>query len=301
MAKRARFITPFERIVYLRSLNLMGQLDMASLVGLAEAAGEAMFSAGEDLIRADEPVLGAFVLISGSVDEYRGGKHAGTWTAPTWAGMIGLQARLQSGLRLTAKTDVVALEVDRDGLAEVLSNDPQLLAQIITFMAGMLLDSTDGLPADPANPPDAPLGDLPGDELGIVGRLSFLSEAGLFRGANLDALIPLARGLRQLRFEPGEPMWEIGDPASAGHYLRYGRVRTIREDGVEVTVGAGHGVGLVDALANRPRRYRAVAETVVVAYEISSEALLGTAAQHPELGRRVIQGFAGEVFRSTSG
>jgi CRP-like cAMP-binding protein len=122
----------------------------------------------------------------------------------------------------------------------------------------------------------------------MVELLIQLRKGGIFAGSNIDALIAVARHTPEIRVEPGERFWAVGEPSSFWLRIDYGRVRCTSADGKIVNVAHNFILGIMDSLGGERRSYEARAETRVVAYRTELESFLAVLETHFELARALI-------------
>ncbi len=102
--------------------------------------------------------------------------------------------------------------------------------------------------------------------------------------------------MEEVRFEPGDVLWDVGDEATFGVHVVHGTVRCVGDDGLRVfPMGPGSVIGYSETLGRLERTYRATAETRVVGLRGSQEAFLDTLEDNAELGR-VFMGFLASVL-----
>jgi CRP-like cAMP-binding protein len=89
----------------------------------------------------------------------------------------------------------------------------------------------------------------------------------VFRRSSITALADMARAMAQVHFEPGAVLWREGEPSAGIFLVRSGFLRARGSSGVSFRPGPGFPLGALEALAERPRWYEAVADTPVVALQ----------------------------------
>jgi CRP-like cAMP-binding protein len=122
------------------------------------------------------------------------------------------------------------------------------------------LDPTAGIPQGPVDRAEA-------GDIDLVGRIFFLRRMAVFRRSSITALADMARAMAQVHFEPGAVLWREGEPSAGIFLVRSGFLRARGSSGVSFRPGPGFPLGALEALAERPRWYEAVADTPVVALQ----------------------------------
>jgi CRP-like cAMP-binding protein len=135
------------------------------------------------------------------------------------------------------------------------------------------------LPARPGEV-SAEAGEYLERELTMVERIIQLRSGPAFAHCNLDAVIELVRRSREVRFEAGQTIFEIGDPSTFSLGVDYGLVSCHAASGESVEVGKGFAMGVMDFLAQQPRSYGAVAKTRVTAFRIEAAVFMSVLESH---------------------
>lgn len=274
-----------DRMLLLRSLRAFSPLEDEALSLLAEHVHVRVCRDGELLSSLGEPVRNAYVVLEGRVEWRRDGR------APTMAerhgvvGWVTLMARDPHGLEARASGPAVVLELSADVLEQALEDDFGLIRNSMRLGAHALLLARGNLPAPADKPPAFEMGLFRQQRRTLVERLLSMREVPLFARANAEAMIALVRGSEEVRFEPGETLWSIGDPATFWLLNEYGRVRCTNALGQWQDVGAGYGLGTMDALAQEPRAYEARADTVVIGNRMDVESFMGVMEAYFDLAR----------------
>lgn len=273
-----------DRMLLLRSLPGFAPLEDHALTLLAEHMRVRSCKAGEVLLSLGEPVHRVFVVLEGQVRWRRKDR------APTLAqrmdvvGWVTLMARDPNGIDATTPSDAIVLELPAEVLEHALEDDFGIARNSMRLGAGALLASRDNLPSPDPSPPFE-MGILRPERRTLVERLIDMRRGPLFARANAEALIALVRSTREVRFEPGTTIWQIGDPSTFWFLIEYGRVRCTNQAGKKQDIGANFVIGIMDSLAQAPRSYDVVADTLVVANRIDLESFLGVLETHIELAR----------------
>jgi CRP-like cAMP-binding protein len=125
----------------------------------------------------------------------------------------------------------------------------------------------------------------------MVQRLLDLRQSP-FGQLNLEALVDMARGMKEVRYPAGHLLWSAADPSTHSLHIDAGCVRCTAPDGRSVLVGHGFTIGVLDVWGAHQRVYEARAETPLVAARIDFESFLALLEAHPEVGLELLRGFA---------
>jgi CRP-like cAMP-binding protein len=124
-------VTPDE----LRSIPLFADASDASLVKLADGAGELTCQAGQIIALQGDPGSGMFVILDGTVSvEWRGG--SATLEAGTFVGELTLLAPGGSrNARVRAVTEVRCLAIGRDDALELIESESSVALAMLREIA----------------------------------------------------------------------------------------------------------------------------------------------------------------------
>lgn len=273
-----------DRMLLLRSLPAFAPLEDHALTLLAEHMRVRTCKPGEVLLRLGEPVRNAYVVLEGDVSWARKGTSPRTAQRMDVVGWLTLMARDPEGMEARAVGEAIVLELPAEALEHALEDDFGITRNSMRLGATALVAARNGLPAfDP--PPPFEMGILRPERRTLVERLIDMRRAPLFERANAEALIALVRCSREVRLEPGHTIWKIGDPSTFWLILEYGRVRCRNQAGKQQEIGANFGIGIMDSIAQVPRSFDVVTDTLVVANKIELESFLGVLETHIELAR----------------
>ncbi|MBL4634253.1 MAG: cyclic nucleotide-binding domain-containing protein [Kofleriaceae bacterium] len=286
------FVSPRERILYLKSMSTLSTLPSSMLLPLAEALREQFFRKGKTLIDVDNEIDEAHFLVSGSVDLYWKDENIRTVEAPWGVGFLGIFAQIQGGVRAVATRDTRTLSISRRDLEHVLSNNPKLLLANIGEFARSILEMRGGYPADPATLPEPETGVYSEESSSFVARLLRFSRVPFFATANLDALAELCHHQLEQHWKAGDILWRKGDPSDSNLQLVHGIVQVDREDGAPpMRTGSEYYLGM-EGFAGLPRLYTLRCETRVVILHTSMETFLGILEDQFGLAMAMARSFA---------
>jgi CRP-like cAMP-binding protein len=285
------------RILQLKRFPLIGGLPASELAFVAEVLRERMFPKGTALMRSGEPVTSVYLVLDGRVRLARQGRdlgHTGRWGG---VGGFSLFARDPDGADAVAETDVTALELEADALLELLEDRFAILRHVIREMCRTFIRLVQ------QHPPErevrwrtAPGG--PERDLDLVDRIVFFRQSVAFAGSSINALAELARWLSEQHVEPGTTLWREGEPARYASMIVTGVVScTSADGGVGFRLGPGAPLGVVEAIAEVPRWYTAVAESPLVTLAGDTEGLLDVFEDNYAMALDYVAAVAREIVR----
>jgi CRP-like cAMP-binding protein len=277
-----------DRVLLLRSLESFAALDDEAITLLAEHARPRAFGAGEVVLVEGRPVESVHVVIDGQISSRRKGKLLAQVRRARGVGFLSLLARDENGVDAVADQPTRTFEVPAAVVHDAIEENFSFLRNLLRLSGRGLLDRRGGLPANPAAPPAAEVGEYPTRPLTLVERVLDMRSGGIFATGSLEPVVEVARRQEQVEFGPGELLWRAGEPASWSLRVLAGRIECSTPDGRRVVVGKGYVLGNLDALAEHPRSFEARAETRVAGYRSDLESLLSVIESHPELGRELL-------------
>jgi CRP-like cAMP-binding protein len=249
-----RSISPFDRILYLKTLPSVGELSSAQIARLANEADEVHFETGQSLISAGEVNHSFFVLTEGAIDIRRGDSPEQRITSPETLGFVEMLAEA-STTNAVAVTDVVALRFELNQVLEIFEEDFELLQNTIRTLARGQLALLKRVIGGSRRAPWKQAVPVPTDrDMNLLERLIMIRQGDLFEAVGLEAGVLLATSMRQFRWNAGEELWKPGD--SSGETFQ---------------AGLGYPLGNIESLAHAPRWYRPVATTDVVGLRADHE------------------------------
>lgn len=255
-----------DRVLILRSMSALAPLHQRSLILMAEHARSRVFETGEQVIAEGKPIEAVHLIVEGCVTVSRKGTFLARVERGFGAGFLSLLARDENGCQAVAEEPTQTLELASEILLNAYEESFELVRNGIRLQAGAIVRRRGDLPADPANPPEAPLGTYRERERTIVEKILQIRTSPLFARANVDAVAGLARSTTEVRYSPGAQLWSIGDPPSFSMRIEYGRVRCTNREGRSLVIGSGYALGVLDGFSMKPRSYEARAETEVIGY-----------------------------------
>jgi CRP-like cAMP-binding protein len=274
-----------DRILLLRSLPAFGPLEDESLTLLAEHMRLRACRDGEVLLSLGEPVHHVYVVLEGELRWHRKDRAPVLSSSQDVVGWLTLMARDPNGLDARALGDALVLELPGEVLEHALEDDFGIVRNSMRLGGSALLAARGNLPSPRDRPPALEMGVLRPQRRTLVERLIDMRKVPLFARANAEALIALVRCTDEVRFEPGDVVWRIGDAATFWLLVEYGRLQCTNEDGEHQDIGSGFVIGIMDSIAQASRAYEVRADTLVIASRIELESFLGVLESHFELAR----------------
>jgi CRP-like cAMP-binding protein len=276
--REAVAIGMLERVLHLKRVPVFANLGSVELAALAQNTRERQFARGEALLREGEASVTIHFIVDGRVRMRRRGVDQGIAGPGAPVGGLGVLGRDEEGLDAVAETDTLVLSLERDAFVEVCEDHFALVHGVMAYLCAWFVDfqkKTWPLVAPHAPPPlDDPAAEPPGG-LDLVERIFLLRRMPPFLGASINALAELSRSLTEVRLDSAVTLWHEGEPAHYVLLLVSGIVQCeIGGHPRGVRVGRGMALGPAEAIAERPRWYRAVTETPVVALQSPVEAVV---------------------------
>jgi CRP-like cAMP-binding protein len=282
-----------ERVLMLRSIEWFDGLDDRALLLLTEHARSVRYRSGQIISHANQAVRAVYVVSTGevSLDREGGELRFGPGTA---FGAMALLARKPLGLARTL-TDTRILEIPAPVFEAAIDENFSVLRGTLRATGAAVLKARGNLPADPEAQREVELGTFHEQPRTLVERLIEL-RAGPFGYMNLDALVDLARHMREVRVPAGQLLWSVGDPSTHAFHVDYGKVRCTATDGRSVDVGRGFTIGVLDVWGSEGRVYEAKAETDLIGFSVDFENFLSLLETHVEVGIDILRGFAQSII-----
>jgi len=275
MALEARSLDLTERMIYMRSIPVAAMISAPVLKQIAGSLRERNFPAGTVIMREGEPIEAMHFLTAGKVFLSRRGKPLGHLRPPQSLGFLGILARSDGTYDATVDEDVRAFELETDALMELMEDHFEIVHAAMRYVGERLYYDLKELPeAALGFPSDENPLDVPDRPLDLVERLHYLRRQSAFANASLNGLAIYAKQLQEVRLQPGEKFWNVGDPSGRVTLLVNGFVRCETADGRKFRQGAGTGVGGPDSLAELPHWYSVTAETPVLALIATMDATI---------------------------
>jgi CRP-like cAMP-binding protein len=132
-------LSTIEKVLFLRGVELFGEVPSEALVPVAHIAREVNFNAGERFIRQGDLGECLYIIVDGEVSVViEGAGQIARRVARNIIGEMAIISRSPRSADCTAVTDVSALKIDHDDFWELLDETPQLARGVIRVLAGRL-------------------------------------------------------------------------------------------------------------------------------------------------------------------
>jgi CRP-like cAMP-binding protein len=255
-------ISPLDRLLFLKAHPFFEmEVDIRSLVAIAEHSREVHFSKGASLIEQEQENYSFFLLVEGSVGAYYSGEKRYELKAPGAAGLLPVLAGRLHESSFIALEDIVALEIDIGMFLQVFEDHFDLMLSCSASLANRLAnaEAIAGIAPGMPDKPDIAVSSIEG-ELDLVDRLFQVRRLALFEKANIEILAELFHGDIVRRYEKGEYLCRAGDDPGGFEVLVDGVVRLHNSD--QSRSGYIEAIGLVgwrDLITDKPRIWSGVA------------------------------------------
>jgi CRP-like cAMP-binding protein len=280
-----RFVDVTERAIYLRSIPVAAELPPRVLHLIAHSLVERELPEGTALLRAGEPVDGLHLLTEGELSLVRGGVEVGRLKPPQSVGFLDILARAEGSYDAIATSPTKSLELRADRLFEIMEDHFALLRATLRYAAERLLYEMQELPEKALSlPPEVMPITVPDRPMDLVERVLVMRSMNVFRRTNVNALTVLTEHMPEMRVPAGTVLFDIGEAPTFSVFIVDGAVCCTAADGRTFTHGPGTASGGVESLAEKPRWYRAVAETDLVYLRGSGDSLLDMMEDNFDLG-----------------
>lgn len=285
-----------DRYLIVRALPAFAPLADDALNVLAEHTRPRFFQPGEVLFEENSPHESAFLVHEGTVLMSVQGTVVNRIEAPGGVGFLSMLAGAPLQ-RAVAHTPVAALELPVEVLLETMETNFSYQRNSLRLSANALLGIRGSLPRDPAVHLAVDIGRWRDRPETLVEKMLEIQKAFIFQGANIDAVIDLARVTTDVRYEAGDTIWKAGDPSDFSLRIGYGIVRCESPEGAHVDVGGDFVAGAMDIFGDQPRAYSAVATTPVLGTRTRQEDMMGLLETHPMLGMNLVRLLANNMLR----
>jgi CRP-like cAMP-binding protein len=277
-----------DRILVIKSLDVMTSLDDDALTLFAEYARERRFAKGDELLRAGQTIRFIYLIISGRVEVKRLGELLTHADRGGSVGVLSTLARDSIGVDAVADTDVLALEIPASAFRRTFEENFSVVRNALRLSTEQLLRMRGDLPVAPERAEEPQMGVWRDHEETLVERIIVARSSPLFASINLDAVVDMCRRMVEVRLPAGQELWTLGERSTFMFRLDYGKVRCTNREGKSVVVGANWALGTMDVFGDHPRSFRAVTETQVIGNRIEQEGMMAVLESNVELAMDVI-------------
>lgn len=141
-------LSTLEKVLFLRGVELFGELASEDLAPVARIADELTIDAGERFISQGDLGDCMYVIVDGQASIVLDGIGELTRRGPkSIIGEMAIIARRPRAANCIALTDITALRVDHDAFWELMEEQPGLARATITVLAGRFEEALARLPA----------------------------------------------------------------------------------------------------------------------------------------------------------
>jgi signal-transduction protein with cAMP-binding, CBS, and nucleotidyltransferase domain len=274
MPEQRGMIGTLERILYLKKLPVFAHLPLDALAAIAEVLRERQFPRGAVVQREGEAVGRIQIVLDGEISVSRNGLPLAPVGPGTPMGALPVLARDSHGFSGVARSDTFALELDSEALLEVCEDHFEIVHQVLRYLSHWVV-SIEQKRGPQGRPGEGRFSRLATGELDLVERIFFLRQITPFARSSISALAELSRGLTEVHFQSGVPLWVEGD---AAHYVLLivdGRVGCeSAAHGHRFEANAGQAVAAMEAVAEVPHWFSATTQTPVAALHGTIEGLI---------------------------
>jgi CRP-like cAMP-binding protein len=257
------------RMLHLRQIPIATMVPNVVLRELAASMRDRVFAPGKRMLIQGEPMDAMYLLTEGALDLTRDGAAFGEIRAPQTVGFLPILARQVTPYDAVVKAEhgeVHALSLSTDTLLDLMADHFELLSATVKYFAERLWLEFQELPAGALGFKPVDVGVIPDEKIDLALRILMFRKTSGFATANINALAVLARQVEEARLDAGTVLWRAGDDGNRVFFLVSGSIKCTTSDGREFSYGSGTGVGGIEALANRPRWYDAIAESKIIGF-----------------------------------
>jgi CRP-like cAMP-binding protein len=293
IARTGQTIGPVERLLHFKRSTALGGLGAAELAVIAEHARERRFRNGEAVLREGEPAAALHVVVDGKVHVARRGRVLGHGGPGAVAGGFAIFARDPEGIEAVAEAETLTLEIDVDTLHEIFEDHFSVLHHVLRLVCSQLVDTFAERPGEMQRALSTvrPTEQAP-RELDYVQRIFYLRRVPVFARCSINALSELSRGLNEMTWEAGTPLWTAGEPSGSVLLVVSGLALCTTPGGVVFVAGGGSPLGAIESVAERPRFFGATAETRLVALQGTVETMIDVFEDNFEMAMDYLAGMA---------
>ncbi len=139
-------LSTIERVLFLRGVELFGEVHGAALIPVARVAREIHFDAGEPFIRQGDAGDSLYIIVDGEasvvIDEVGQVAQRGPKSI---IGEMAIISRKPRSATCIAITDITALKVDFDDFWQLLEEQPELALGVIKVLARRVDEAVENL------------------------------------------------------------------------------------------------------------------------------------------------------------
>lgn len=286
-------MSKFQRMLFARTLPALQNVEPEVAAAIAEITVVRSFKQGEYVFRQGSTATGVHFIVRGRIEIRRNGTPVRVLEARNSVGGVSALAEDDQGYDAVALEDTVTLEVATEDTQEIFEDHFEMLRSVLRGSSVELLDARRELglgagfeePGEDFECPDRPLD--------LVERMALLRKCLTFAEGKIDALADLAKDTTEQRFAKGTVLWEAGAPSN---YFLLPIKGVARGEATQPQqtfyLGAGDSLGGLDAIAEVPRWYRAVAHRDLVTLRIEIDAMFDVLEDNFDMAMSMLRAFA---------
>lgn len=290
--------TSIERLLALRAFPGLQEVSPESVLPMARYAKDRWFRPQETILREGAPVRHMHFVLEGSVEITREGTPFRKIGPAESFGALAALARVEQGVTAVALEKTHTLELSIENLELVFLEHFELMLACLQAISGAAVRERRQLPDAGYNPVEDE-GQYPVGRLSFIDRMVAFNQSLVFENYRIDALTHLSRFSEELRFEPGDVLWEVGTRSPNVLHMVAGRVRCESPEGKVFEFGPGGFLGSLDALNSRVngRWYsaKAVSPTVALGFHIGD--FVDMMEDHSYLALELLRGVSEDLFQ----
>jgi CRP-like cAMP-binding protein len=295
-------IEPVARMLFLRSIPVLGDLPQEILATFAEHLIEVPHDRGAVLQSAGRPVDGVHIVVEGEA-ELRF-ENAAPRTITTGAAIGFLESLAgQSTATVVARTPLLALELHIDALVRILEENFTVVLHALRGTGRLLLaELMNGVRSDRLTLPMVPDWN-PSAHPDRVERMLLLSRTLIFSRVEVEALGVLSRVCREVEFAAGERLWAAGEHASWIGVLLSGSTEGRRDGTTILHMQAGAVAGFLESAGDLPRPVEMVAVEPISLLRIEISDLIDVMEDDFRVSLEVLGAYSSvvlEIYRRVS-
>lgn len=290
MTEHLRFVSPRDRVLFLRPLPAFEGVSTSDLMPVAQISEEVYFRKGDVIFEIGDPIDHAYMLVEGAVTLERDGEQIAVIEAPAPLAFTGIFGALEGMLgTVTASRDVLALAISRDRLMHLWENQFSLVLYSIQLAALRIWEERKFWPYDRGREPEVIMGEEPEGPMTFIDFLEWERSFSPFEGMNLESLAEICRHQREVRYEAGEILWREGDPSTSFVRIVHGIVEIEQEAGRTGELGYDWTLGFIECVGGTERGYTARAKTDLRGVRSDIDTFLAILDEQFELANRILR------------
>lgn len=285
-------MTPFQRVLFVRSVGIFASLSPEVAAVVAEHSRESFFPKGSFLYRQNQKATMIRFIVRGRVEIRRHGVPVRVMHAKQVVGGPAAVSEDDQGYDCVALEDTITLEVSADDMRDIFEDHFDYLREVLGRLAQEVIQARLNLPGHAGF--TAELRDdliYPDEALDLVEKMALLRRTFTFAEGRIDALSDLAKHIEVVRHDKGHRLWKAGDSAHDFLLLLGGRIHGTTEKHHSFRLGPMDAAGSLEALASRNRWYDAVVEEDLVAFRVEAEVFYDVLEDNADMAYSVLRAF----------